>query len=324
AGLADGTAGSLDEVIALAAAYAANPSARGPMPTRTPPARPASAAEPPPAEAKPSRYAEGDPVTIIADNVVGTITSTDCYEVMVEGEDVPRRCLGDELEPVEVAAAPAAQSRTPLPRSFAAAVAHASGLSAGASDAAARLQAAAMLGLAAAVLAATGKKDADSALGVLDARFAAAAQVPELRRQLAAKSAQAEAEAKTAADHAAAKERSALLEQAIALGTAPALVYETTAGAAGEKVLAETAWAKGQTNAQLAAFVETSKGLGGFALAAGEKRPDVSEDGAISAPHLASLTADERAYCAQTGRDPALFARTKSTLFGAKSAGKEA
>lgn len=296
------------------------------------PARPASAtpsAAPPPkepaaADDTPMSYAKGDKVRVVADDVVGTVTSTDVYEVLVEGEDVPRRCLGDELAPEgvaeEPAAKPAAQARAALPRGFAASIARASGLPAGASDAAARTQATALLGLAAKVLEATGQRTPEAALGVMQARFAAAAQVPELRRQLSAKTAQAEADAQTAADERAALERTNLLEQAIALGTAPALVYDVTEGPNHEKVRSETAWAKGQTNEQLAAFVETSKSLGGFALAAGQKTSGSSETGAM----VTGLTADESAYCAQTGRDPAAFARAKSSVFGAKSAGKEA
>lgn len=127
----------------------------------------------PPAE---PRYAAGARVKISGSDSAGEVQSgqvTDVYDVLVDGEDKPRRCLGDEIEPEAAPAAGggngAAQQRAALPRPFALFLVKASGLRPGASDAATQAKAVEMLGGASWLLEATGAKTMAEAQGIASA-----------------------------------------------------------------------------------------------------------------------------------------------------------
>lgn len=321
AGLADGL-GSLEDVLALAAALAAKPAAdaapRGPM-NRSPRSRSArlgSAAAPPrladgetPPDDEPE-FAEGDKVTITSDGAIGTIISADCYEVQVEGEEEPRYCHGSELArdgaPAEAPPADGASARgaRPLPRAFARSLVRASGLAASASDAAAHARAADLLGLASEVMRVTGARTTAEALGAVRANSRDAAKLPGVERKLA--------ELAQADEHQA---RMSLLAGAVAAGKySRAELFESREGPDGAEVLSP---AKGYTAADVSLETLTAQ----FARAgartsvkAAKEQPDPN------ATELATVPANVRAYAALRGLNPEQTAAL-ATLYRTNQAG---
>lgn len=311
AGLADGRR-SLEDVLSLAATLAATatPNAGATMPMQTlkrPRGAAASqmltgvlvAAGDPITE---PRYAEGARVKISSDGAVGEVQSaqvTDVYEVLVDGEDMPRRCLGDELEaeaPADAGDGGAADGgaaqqrsglpRAALPRSFAESIAKASGLRRGVSDAAATAKAAEMLGLAAFVMEQTGAMTAAAARGIVAARFRDAAQLATTQKQL---------DERNAADQSA--RRLALLEQGVTAGVwTPGKVWKD-----GDKAKGVSAWAsaphKGPKGEQLGQSLEQLEAD----LRASAKLSFTGPPAKPSVTASTSLTEDELAAAKRAG-----------------------
>jgi ClpP class serine protease len=271
AGLADGI-DSLEGVLDLAATLAANPNpVRGlmPQPSSTAPAgarirhlRPgprAAAGDPMSAENEAAEaFAPGDRVHVIADDVVGEVTPTECYEVQVDGEDAPRLFRQDELEPEGGApvapAGGAQQAARRLPAAMVRTLAHAAGLAPGAGDARAAAAATAYLGLASYAMQLTGTRSPEEARGILAAHARSHRELSGVKATLAARDAGDEA-----------KRRVEVCEQGVTSAVwTPGKVWKD-----GDKAKGLSAWASaphkgpagedlGQSLAQLEADLRTS------------------------------------------------------------------
>lgn len=253
------------------------------------------------------RYSEGDRVKIAGGDVVGEVKSaqvTDVYDVAIEGEDQPRRCLGDELEPeagaTGAAEPPPAQQRG-LSRGAALSLVRASGLRPGASDAAAQAKATELLGLAAHVLEATGAKTSAEARGVLASWQRAhgeLAKVASERDQLVAKGDAAE--------------RLSVLEDGIRLGVwTPGKAWRD-----GDKAKGLSAWAsaphKGPNGEQLGQSIEQLKAD----MKASAPLSFTGPPAAPKAGEISTLTEDERAAAKRAGASAEEWEAARASVLG--------